>query len=370
MIDQQSGHAVGAESALPRILFFNVNGSGMGHLNRCLAYARRLRGRARPYFFSLASAIEIIEEMGFEADYFVSHYWSSSSTFGWNSELAVRLGLMLERVRPDAVVFDGTWPFKGLLTACEMYGSPVLVWSNRGLLKADTKAVPVDESLFDLVIQPGELGATEARASLTNGGTRLTVPPVCLLENDELLDRGAARDALGLPRAGRFVLFSLGPGNLKDVAGIGHGLIASFEAAGFQVVWARAPISVRDVELPAGVLPVSVYPLARYLRAFDAFVGAAGYNTCCELVQSGVPALLVPNAQLVDDQVRRALMVADVMPAVVSACETEQERKTAVDALLGLLPDAGPAQRVVPMNGASLAADEIIARIADKRRTH
>lgn len=370
MIGSTPGHGAHADGALPRILFFNVNGSGMGHLNRCLAYARRLRGRARPFFFSLASAIEIIEEMGFEADYFVSHYWSESSTFAWNSELAIRFGLMLERVRPDAVVFDGTWPFKGFLTACETYGSPALVWSNRGLLKSDTKAVPVDEAEFDLVIQPGELGAAEARSNLEGGGTRLTVPPVCLLEDDELMDRAAARQALGLPQDGRFVLFSLGPGNLKDVAGIGHGLIDGFEAAGFQVVWARAPISVRDVELPAGVLPLSVYPLARYLRAFDAFVGAAGYNTCCELVQSRVPALLVPNAQLVDDQVRRARMVADVMPAVVSACESGQERKAAVDALLGMLCDEPAQQAVVPMNGAALAAEAIMAVVADRRRAH
>ena len=370
MIDRKSGHDARATGELPRILFFNVNGSGMGHLNRCLAYARRLRGRARPFFFSLASAIEIIEEMGFEADYFVSHYWSDSSTFAWNSELAIRFGLMLERVRPEAVVFDGTWPFKGFLAACETFGSPTLVWSNRGLLKSDTKTVPVDEALFDLVIQPGELGALEARSQLGGGGTRLTVPPVCLLEGDELLDRAAARQALGLPQDGRFVLFSLGPGNLKDVAGIGHGLIDAFESAGFQVVWARAPISVRDVELPAGVLPVSVYPLARSLRAFDAFVGAAGYNTCCELVQSRVPALLVPNAQLVDDQVRRAQMVADAMPAVVSACETAHEREAAVDVLLDMVRSAPSAQAAVPMNGASLAADAIMAVMADRRRAH
>ncbi|EGD03725.1 glycosyltransferase [Burkholderia sp. TJI49] len=370
MTGQQSGRNARAADALPRILFFNVNGSGMGHLNRCLAYARRLRGRARPFFFSLASAIELIEEMGFEADYFVSHYWSDNSTFAWNSELAIRLGLMLERVRPDAIVFDGTWPFKGFLTACETYGSPALIWSNRGLLKSDTKTVPVDEGLFDLVIQPGELGAGEARSHPAGGGTRLTVPPVCLLEDDELLDRTAARQALGLPQDGRFVLFSLGPGNLKDVAGIGHGLIDAFESAGFRVVWARAPISVRDVELPVGVLPVSVYPLARSLRAFDAFVGAAGYNTCCELVQSRVPALLVPNAQLVDDQLRRARMVAGVMPAVVSACETAQERHAAVDALLGMLRDAPSTQAAVPMNGASRAAEAIMAVVADRRRAH
>lgn len=344
-----------------RILFFNVNGSGMGHLNRCLAYARRLQGRVRPYFFSLASAIEIIEEMGFEADYFVSPYWSANSTFSWNSELAIRFGMMLERVRPSVIVFDGTWPFQGFLAACAAYGSPVMVWSNRGLLKADTAVVPVDEALFDLVIQPGELGATKTESNLAGGGKRVVVPPVCLLEPDELLGRVAARETLGLASDGRYVLFSLGPGNLKDVAGIGHGLIRAFEAVGFQVVWARPPISVRDVELPVGVKPLSIYPLARYLRAFDAFVGAAGYNTCCEVVQAGIPSLLVPNERLVDDQMRRAQMVAELAPAVVSACETESERLNAVQALLEKMARGSVDVPSIPMNGASLAADEIIA---------
>jgi UDP:flavonoid glycosyltransferase YjiC (YdhE family) len=355
-----------AISPLPCILFFNVNGSGMGHLNRCLSYARRLRGRARPVFFSLASAIELIEEMGFEADYFVSPYWSTNSTFAWNSELAVRFGMMLERVRPDVIVFDGTWPFQGFLAACETFGSPSLVWSNRGLLKEGSKVVPVDESLFALMIQPGELGARESEAPLEGGGTRALVPPVCVLEDDELLDRAAAREALNLPQDSRLVLFALGPGNLKDVAGIGHGLIRVFEAAGFKMVWVRAPISVRDVELPAGVMPLTVYPLARYLRAFDAFVGAAGYNTSCELVQAGVPALLVPNAQLADDQVRRAHMVADAMLAVVSACETDEEREAAVGKLLGMLNDTPAKRAAFPMNGAVLAAEKILALASKK----
>lgn len=368
MTDSKPARNVSPGSQLPCVLFFNVNGSGMGHLNRCLAYARRLRGRARPVFFSLASAIELIEEMGFEADYFVSPYWSESSTFAWNSELTVRFGMMLERVRPDVIVFDGTWPFQGFLAACEAYGSPALVWSNRGLLKEGVKTVPVDEALFDLVIQPGELGARESESALQGGGTRALVPPVCVLESDELLDRRAAREALGLTQDDRLVLFALGPGNLKDVAGIGHGLIRVFETADFKVVWVRAPISVRDVELPAGVMPLTVYPLARYLRAFDVFVGAAGYNTCCELVQAGVPALLVPNAQLADDQVRRAHMVADAMPAVISPCETDEEREAAVRELLGILSATQPARAVIPMNGAALAAEKILALAGGKER--
>jgi len=352
---------------LPSILLLNVNGSGMGHLNRCLAYALRMRGRARPYFFSLASAIEIIEEMGFEADYFVSHYWSSSTTFAWNSELALRFGLMLERVRPAVVVFDGTWPFQGFMAACKAYGTPVIVWSNRGLFKADTGLAQVDMDAFDLIIQPGELGTEANVTTLAGGGRRLVVPPVCLLNEDELMERTAAREALGLASDARYVLFSLGPGNLKDITSIGNELIHLFEKQGFRVVWARAPISVRDVELPSSVQTISVYPLVRYLRAFDAFVGAAGYNSCCEVVQSGIPSLLVPNEQLVDDQVRRAQLVASLIPAVVSACETDSQRNEAIKELLGIIAAgkrSGPSS--MPMNGAALAAEEIITLTADK----
>lgn len=370
MTDLKPNSDAYSAAPVPRILFFNVNGSGMGHLNRCLAYARRMKGRAQPFFFSLASAMEIIEEMDFEGDYFVSHYWSESSSFAWNSELAVRFGLLLERVRPDAVVFDGTWPFQGFLAACEAYGSPALVWSNRGLLKEGTTSVPVDENLFDLVIQPGELGADRLVSALAGGGKKVQVPPICLLEPEELLSRDQARQALGLPVDGRFVLFSLGPGNLKDVAGIGQGLNRCFEATSFQVVWARPPISVRDVELPAGVIPLSVYPLARYLQAFDAYVGAAGYNSCCELVQSGIPALLVPNEQLADDQMRRARMVAELIPAVVSPCQTEDQRQRTVEELLRRIGDVSMSRPAISMNGAALAAEKILALIDVKRGRH
>jgi UDP:flavonoid glycosyltransferase YjiC (YdhE family) len=361
MTDRKADIEEHSASATPRILFFNVNGSGMGHLSRCLAYARHLRGRARPSFFSLASAIEIIEGMGFEADYFVSHYWSASSSFAWNSELAVRFGMMLERVRPDVVVFDGPWPYQGFMAACRVHGSPAMVWSRRGLLKAETTTVPVDEGAFDLVIEPGELGVAYSESTLAGGGKRIIVPPVCLLEDDELMERAAAREALDLTPDGRYALFSLGPGNLKDVTGIGHGLICALGNEGLQAVWARVPISVSDVELPSGVKPLSVYPLARYLRAFDVFVGAAGYNTCCEVAQAGIPSLLVPNTQLADDQMRRARMLADLASVVVSACETDSQRNAAVRELLAMTAKDGVNEVSIPMNGASLAAEAIMA---------
>lgn len=341
--------------------FLPTNGSGLGHMSRCLAYARRLRGRAGSVFFSLSSAIEFIEEMGFAADYFVSPFWSCNTTYDWNCELAVRFGMMLERTRPDVVVFDGTWPFQGFLAACRAYGRPLKrVWSNRGLLKKDAKIVPVDESLFDLIIQPGELGMGYTEKTMPSGGTKMTVPPVTLLDDAELLSKAEARRQLGLEPQGRYALFSLGPGNLKDVSGLGPRLARQFQAKGFTVVWACAPIAVRDVVLPPSVRPVSVYPLVRYFRAFDVFVGAAGYNTCCEVAQAQIPGLIVPNTLLADDQAARARLLAANAPVVVSPCETERQCRDAVRELLELVENHRACLNPLPMNGAALAAEAIL----------
>lgn len=194
---------------------------------------------------------------------------------------------MLERVQPKVVVFDGTWPYQGFLSACKAYdGVLALAWSNRGLFKEDATPSSVDENIFDLIIQPGELGSVRSESKLD---------------------------------------------------------------------------SVRDAELPPEVKAVSVYPLARYLRAFDVFVGAAGYNSCCELVQSGIPALLVPNNKLVDDQARRARIVAKLIPAVVSPCETGVQRSEAVKNILTMLGGIYAEKPSIQMNGAALAAEAILS---------
>jgi hypothetical protein len=316
-------------------------------------------------FFSLASAVEIIHDMGFEADYFISPFWSRSHINAWNRELAVRLGMMLEEVRPAAAVFDGTWPFHGFMHACDVYGVPLRVWSNRGLHKEDFEPVPVEESEFDLVLQPGEIGAVFSVERAQQPGRKVTTPPVALLRQSEILDRDEARDLLGLKRSGRYALFSLGPGNLKDVSEIAHGLIEEMRRHGFMVAWARAPISVRDEPLPDDVLPVTVYPLSRVMRAFDVFAGAAGYNACVEVMQAGIPSLLVPNTMLADDQVRRAEMVAARAPVVVSPCESREEQREAVERLLAMNGASVEAPEI-DLDGAEHAADEILALVEQR----
>jgi UDP-N-acetylglucosamine--N-acetylmuramyl-(pentapeptide) pyrophosphoryl-undecaprenol N-acetylglucosamine transferase len=348
-------------SDLPAVVLFNINGSGMGHMSTCLAYANRLRGRARPVFFSNASAMEFIHEMGYEGDYMVSRFWSRASSWDYDRQLALRLGILFERVRPKVVLFDGTWPYRGLLHAIKAYGGARSAWSDLTLYKPGWREVPVSKDNFDLVIKLGEIGA-DFRVDDPGPATRqVTIPPLTILRDEDILDRDAAREALGLRRAARYALFSLGPGNLKDVSEIGLGLMEEVRKQGYEVIWTRAPISAADVVLPEGVVPLSVYPTARYMLAFDVFVGAAGYNTCCEVLQSRVPALFVPNSLVADDQFRRAQRVARLTPAVVSACETPRQRAVSVAQLHSLVARSDAPERGYALDGAERAADEIIA---------
>lgn len=348
---------------LPCVVLFNINGSGMGHLGTCLAYANRLKGRARPVFFSLASAIEMIHDMGFEADYMVSRFWSRASSWAWDQQLALRLGLLFERVRPDVVIFDGTWPYRGLLHAAKVYGGAKLVWSDLVLYKAGFRKVPVRDENFDLIIKLGEIGSSYNVERAGPPARMVRVPPATILRDVELLDTCAARKSLGLKSDARYALFALGPGNLKNVANIGSGLAGEMRKQGIEVIWLQAPISASDSAVPPGTTPMAIFPVARYLRAFDMLVSAAGYNTSCEILQSGIPALLVPNTLVSDDQTERARRVSEVSPAVVSACETPQQRAAAVTDIIDLASRSSRSRDSFDLTGADVAVKEVLALI-------
>jgi len=50
------------------------------------------------------------------------------------------------------------------------------------------------------------------------------------------------------------------------------------------------------------------YPNSKYFSAFDFAVVAAGYNSVCEVVMLGLPAVFFPNIETgADDQAKRAM---------------------------------------------------------------
>ena len=296
-----------------RVLFVNSNGAGMGHLTRLLAMAERSSDAVEPMFFSMSQAVPVVEQYGYPWEYCPSRGDLGCSVQEWNPLFAERFAEVLRRYRPQAVVFDGTMPYVGMVQVRPAFPDTLFVWSRRGMWRAGTTPKFLARgSIFDLVIQPGEVAAEADHGPTSSLADARVVGPVTLLDESDLLDRDAARMELGLTE-GPALLISLGAGAINDLTSdLGAFTDAAAELpGGWQTVVAR-PAIAGDVDLPTHVVPVSVFPLSRYLRAFDACVVAAGYNSFHEAVLASVPAAFVPNLETTtDDQLGRARWAAD-----------------------------------------------------------
>jgi hypothetical protein len=292
-----------------RILCVSSNGAGMGHLTRLLAMARRADPSVQPIFLSVSSAVPVIRREGFPYEYFPSRGALEVSTADWNPLFEQRMRQALRVHRPAAVVFDGTWPYKGLLSAREEAPDALFVWSRRGMWREGTHAEHLGlSSRFDLIIEPGEFAAPADRGPTAGRDDAIRVRPITLLDDTDLLPRDEAAKELGLDPTRLAALVTLGAGNINDISTELNSITAALlEVPDLQVVTTRPTIARTAARSTDRVHQVSYYPLSRCFNAIDLAFAAAGYNSFHEQIAFAVPTAFVPNVLTqTDDQDARA----------------------------------------------------------------
>ncbi len=344
-----------------RILFVSSNGTGLGHLTRSMALARRLRPGYEPLFVSLSAAAPIVAEQGFEVEYIASHATpTAGSDWRWSRRLRTRMRAILREARASVVLFDGAHPYQGFVDALPAAGPAARVWSRRPMWLPGSNAGALGRTKsFTHVLEPGEFAAEFDRgATVARRAEAHAVAPIVFCEDDELLPRADAERELGLAAGRTNVLVALGQGaEVRDA--VRRCLAALVERPDVQVAALSSALAELP-EVPDGVVHLrSTYPMSRYLRAFDAVVSAAGYNAYHELIRFGVPALYVPMRRQTDDQAARARYAeaAGVGLAVTGPEAPELEARLAElldGARLGELRAALAEAR--PANGAEEAA--------------
>lgn len=338
-------------AAQPVVILMTSNGAGMGHLARLAAVAGAAGAGGAPgagfapLLLSMSTALPTVAAAsGLPAEYCPGPARQWLRTDVWHHYLERRLVALVRESGATALVFDGTSPYPGLLAARRALPDLRLVWSRRGLWRADASRAPLrTTAYFDLVVEPGDLAGPADHGPTAGLAGTTHVGPVTLLETEPLLGRARARAELGLDPDRPALLVSLGAGSINDPrAAMSAAVSTALAAPDWQVALTKAPIAWRELpdEVRARVTVLDgVYPLASYLAAFDAAVGAAGYNGVHELLLSGLPTLLVPNtATSTDDQVTRAAYVAEQGWALVAA---EDDVAAVVAGVRELLSAAG-----------------------------
>lgn len=335
-----------------RVLLVSSNGAGLGHLTRLAAISRFLNGPSLIY--TLSSAYHVLGKSSKEIVYFPSYGDLGLNGAVWNPLLKAHLSAVVKGYKPELIVFDGTYVYRGVTAAARQAGVP-LIWLQRGcwrrevLRKSAQRQRPAE--YVDGVVVPRDYGCVEAEPSHQGEIETHYVNPVTLLGRSELLERNEARRQLGLPRDKRLFLVQLGAGVVNDTNQLKSAAISSVRELGeqWEPVLVANPLK-KDFELQHhDVLKFSAYPVLKYLKAFDAAILAAGYNSVQESVVSELPAIFVPNPQTkTDDQVHRAKgmaqgglgMIATTVEEVSSAV-LEMGQSGIRDAITQRLRDTG-----------------------------
>ena len=359
-------------SAGRKILFATSNGTGLGHLNRSMAIARRLPEGIEPVFFTLSQAAPVVAESGFRVEYYPSYRRpASGSDWQWNLRLRRRLEVLLADETPDLVSFDGVHPYRALTHVLSAAGAPPSVWCRRPMWRADSPRAALKRSgAFDAVLEPGELAADRDRGpTVALREAAIAVDPIVFLDEDELLARERAAMELGLDPGKTTALVNLGQGGTTDRA-VERVLKRLAAEPDLQIAALQSSIG-SSLEVPEGVVRLeATFPMSRYFAAFDLAVAAAGYNAFHELIAFAVPTLFVPMPRNTDDQAARASWAAERGVARAVSGSSDAGLEGELEALLDADTRAEirtACEAAYSRNGAERAAT-LLARLARGER--
>lgn len=355
-----------------RILFLSSNGTGLGHLTRSMAIARRLDPTLGPLFLTLSGAAPVVAQQGFQVEYAASYATpTAGSDWRWSRRLRGRLRAALRDASPRVIVFDGAHPYQALLDAMPAAPDAHRVWCRRPMWKPGSNFGALERSrFFDRVLEPGEFAASEDRGgTVPRRSEAHAVDPIVFCDDSELHSREDAERELGIEPGEVNVLVQLGQGTEVRAASercLRH--LAGRE--GVRVAALRSALE-RMGDVPEGVVGLdSTYPMSRYLRAFDASVSAAGYNAYHELIRFGVPSLYIPMTRQTDDQPARARYAEETGVGLGLANPAARDLEAKLDDLLDPAARARMRSRLEelrPENGAPTAAGWLAGLAATER---
>ena len=320
------------------VVMFPTNGVGFGHFTRMLALAKRMK-KSNPsleiIFFTTMPTLHLLKPHGIAAHHISGpKHFDNLETIEWNSLLEEELTVCLEVHRPKMFIFDGAYPYRGMLRAIQSHPMRK-VWVRRGMFRKDATNIPVDSiEHFDLLVRPGDSGGTGATQTDTTI-EQLTCNPILFAGKDELLPRNELRERLAIPQDATVAYVQLGAGEINDIESDLDLSIRLLCAHDVYVVVGESMIGNRLNISGERIRTLRDYPNSLYFNSFDFAIMAGGYNSYHEAIAFQLPTICIPNQSTgMDDQVARAMVAGDAGAMLVVQDVNEEKLAAAIDIML------------------------------------
>jgi hypothetical protein len=273
-----------------------------------MAIAERMSTDVEPVFFTRSAGSALISERGHAVDYIPWAVKIGVTDHSWNVAYGQELLAAIESMDISAVVFDGTYPFPGLVDVAFVRPDLAWIWIRRSLWVPGQALDEEQQSCFDMIIEPGELAHDEDHGPTHDmRGPVAKVGPILLADPGVGLPRGEGAARLGVDPDQFTVAVQLGSQRNFDFEDMPRLIMQDLIRRNLQIVQIENPLALPATQEWPGIVHRRLFPLSDCLSAVDLLIANAGYNTFHECVYGGVPAIFVPNeAPEMDDQNLRA----------------------------------------------------------------
>ncbi len=364
---------------------FSGGGTG-GHLYPALALADALRGLrpdVRPFFVGARRGVEarVLPERGEEHVLLpVAGFQRGRSWSNWKALPALLVSIarvlgLFRRLRPEVVVVTGGYAGGPAGLAAGAMGIPLVLQEQNSVPGVTTRVL----SRWAVQIHLAFPEAVDLLPAGARGRARRTGNPVRPVPELRPAD---ARSRFGLPRDAKVVLVV---GGSQGSAALNRTILEAVEVvergeAGrpedVHLLWSTGPAhhggvteALDELGSPGWVRAVAyLEDMPSALAAADLAVSRAGAMATAELLNRGLPAVLVPlPTAAADHQTRNALALEQAGAAVVLE-ERGLTGKTLWDEILGMIRNEDVLSRMAAAardRAHPRAAEEIAAAIAE-----
>ena len=293
------------------VVLFPTNGVGFGHFTRMYAVAKAIRKHdpdTEVIFFTPMPTLHVPYSEDFPTYHIAGRYkFKEMSSSQWNGLIEEQLLMILDIHKPKLFMFDGAYPYRGMLNAIRRNPNMRKAWMRRGMFKKGSK-IPVDSiQYFDTVIHPGD-AVTAQKQELDHSVEIMRVPPILLVKKEEMLSKKEARNRIGVPQTAEVWYVQLGAGQINDIESeIRITIEALLEKNPKSIiVIGESLLGQRITYSHERVRILRDYPNAVYFKGFDYSIQAGGYNSFHEMRSSRIPTIFYPNMNTgMDDQLAR-----------------------------------------------------------------